>query len=130
MGSKTILVDREDVSNIELEEKVNFIFFVLHKMEISLEEIEICLPEDGKNLSTKNKLALRNLCNKFQITILDCGNEETQIFVKSDNQEQLIARWMPPEQIMRYDSAAERNKQLFLELHLKWWSLFEENKNE
>jgi|SRR3990167_2252806 len=127
MGSKVILIDREDIRKIEGEEKYNFIITILLSLGLPEERIEACYPADGEELSVQNKMCLRKLCQEFQITIVDDLDGGVKIYVTSEKEKTLIAEWKKCWYALRVDlEELDRSKRIFAELHANWWSLFED----
>jgi hypothetical protein len=126
MGSEIFLADREDFRKIEIQEQQNFILSILFSLGLPKEELDNCLVKD-KILSVEDKIKLIKLCENFQISIIDDTDGGIKIYVRSDNTEVLVAEWYKSNFILRIDhSMINRNKKLFVEIHTKWWSMFEE----
>lgn len=127
MGSKTILVDREDTRIVEGEEKYNFIITILLNLGLPEEEIEACYPADDEELSVQNKIKLRKLCDSFQISVIDDMDGGLKIYVTSENEKTLVAEWKKCWFMMKINNEElDRSKKIFAELHTSWWSVFEE----
>lgn len=123
MGSKTILVDREYVKALEIEEQLHFVFSILHSAGIPEEKLEPCFNND---FSVENKIALRKLCEKEQISIVD-ANGSLKIYIQDNGKDVLIAEWYIPIHTLRIDKdLSERSKKMFIEIKFKWWTIFEE----
>lgn len=117
-GSKTILSNREDVSDIEAEEQLNFVFYVLQASGIKEESLEACL-QDG--FSVRDKIKLRELCEREQISIVLEPDGSLRIYIRVDNQNELIAEWFRPIHTLRVDPPG-----IYVEILFRWWSLSEE----
>lgn len=126
MGSKTILSDREDIKNIEAEEQINFVFSVLQTSGVSEDKLEGCLTEE--NLSVKNKIIFRKLCEKEQISVVDNLDGSLKIYMKAEHQDVLVAEWFQPSYTLRIDnSVIDRSKRMFVEILFRWWTVFEDD---
>lgn len=127
MGSRPVLANREDVRMVEAEEQLNFVLSVLHASGVSEEKLQACLT-DGLLASVENKIAFRKICEKEQISIIDDSDGGVKLYMKSDNQDVLVAEWFKPSYILRTDhSVLDRSKKMFIEIHTHWWTVFEEN---
>lgn len=123
MGSKTIIADREDIEAVESEEQLFFVFSVLQSSGIPEEKLESCF-SDG--FSVENKIALRKLCDKEQISIIKDVNGSLKIYIQNN----LIAEWHTPTYILHVNkNAAEHSKKMFMEMRITWWT-FEEGEND
>lgn len=113
-------VDREDCTRIVLEEQYNFIRTVLTQIDLPVEE---CLPESMEEFEINNKIALRQILARFKISIQESFNGKIEIYLNQD----LIAYWNRPEIILRQElDQADPTKQLYLDLVLDFWSVFDE----
>ncbi len=118
--TKSILVDREDLKIVIEEERHNFIRNILLKMGIPVED---SLPEQLLNFSLDQKIKLRQILSKFQVSIEENVLTQTfEIYVDQD----LVAWWKAPQIILRQDlTQSVITKQLYAEIILNFWSLFE-----
>jgi hypothetical protein len=123
MNFKTILVDRCDIGHTKEEEQLTFIFSILSLCGIPEEQLSEAIPSD-EEFSVDNKIALRNICNKYQLTIFE-QQDEVRIYLKQE-EDQLIAIWYKPEIVYEIDLTAITYKKLFAKINFKWWSAFEE----
>lgn len=132
MGSNLILCDREDIRSVEAKEQLSFVFYVLESMGVPEEEILICKPENGV-LTVKQKSMLRDLCEHYNVTLLDDMDGGLKIYVEvtlEDGQtrrQTLVAEWKKPWFVLKADTAAlGRSKRYYAEIHTSWWSMQEE----
>lgn len=122
MGSKTIIVDREDIQLVEAEEQLFFVFSVLQISGIPEEKLEPCFC-DG--FSVKNKIAFRKLCEKEQISIVKDVDRSLKIYIQNN----LIAEWHSPTYVLHINkNTTEHSKKMFMEMKITWWT-FEEGEN-
>jgi hypothetical protein len=123
MEATILLNSNENTRRIEDEEKTRFVRLILEAMGLPLEDL---WDEDG-NLPIDNKIKFRALLSKYGVQVIDDTDGEVKIYVDKD----LVAIWEKPRYILRRDpSELDPTRKLFLEMHVKNWSLFEENNNE
>src|SRR3989344_1991051 len=95
MVQTTILLDREDTSKVEAEERNRWIKNVLLKIGIPLDD---AWPDE--NITVEQKIKLRKLLNKYDVIILDDGDRGTEIYVDKE----IIARWNKPTYKLKTDN--------------------------
>lgn len=118
-----ILANREDIRNIEEEERINFIRSVFHSMDLPIED---CFPEEGEWL-TEQKIKLRRVLSEFNIDLVENVDGSLKIFVDK----QVIAEWFKPMFYLKQDLSEPNPKnRLYAEVHTKSWSLFEDITNQ
>ena len=120
----TILLNHtEDTRQVEKEEMSRFLFDILDQMEIPVKEFW----ETGSQPSVDQKMKLRDVFSEYHIQTIDDLDGSLQIYV--DNQK--IAEWYKPTYKLKRDLAQrDPKKQLYLEMSVSCWSLFEENATE
>lgn len=125
MPSRIVLSNRENVKKVEIEEQLNFIFSVMLASGVPEAELDGCLT-DGE-MTIYNKISFRKLCEKFQISVVDDTDDGVKLYMKSGEEDILVAEWYKPTCILRIDhSIPDRSKKIFIEIHTRWWT-FEEN---
>ena len=123
MEATILLNSNENTRQVEDEEKTRFVRLILETMGLPLEDI---WDEDG-NLSVDNKIKFRALLSKYGVQVIDNTDGEVKIYADKD----LVAIWEKPKYVLRKDqSELDPTRKLFLEMHVKNWSLFEEINNE
>ena len=119
-----ILVNREDIRNVELEERINFIRSVFHSMDLPIEE---SFPENGEEWSTDQRIKLRKVLSEFNIDLVESVDGGVKIYVDK----QIIAEWFKPFFYLKQDlSEPDPKNRLYAEVHTKSWSLFEDIPDE
>ena len=117
MVQTTILLDREDTSKVEAEERNRWIKNVLLKIGIPLDD---AWPDE--NITVEQKIKLRKLLNKYDVIILDDGDRGTEIYVDKE----IIARWNKPTYKLKTDNGQiDPSKKLFLEMTTDAVSIFD-----
>lgn len=122
--NKLVLANREDIRKIEELERIDFIRSILLSMEIPIEN---CFPKNEEDeWSTENKIELRKILSKFKIDLVDDFDGGIKIFVDKE----AIAEWFKPSFVLKTDLSEPNPKnKLYAEIHLKSWSLFEEQES-
>jgi hypothetical protein len=119
---RSIFIDREDVKRVEEEESSLFLREFLEKMEIPLGE---CWPE--LELTLDQKVKLRDLLSKLDIDIIYDGDRGYEVYLGN----QLVAQWFKPRVLLRRDFGIKnQSKQLYYQINLKGWSVFEDMEKE
>lgn len=108
----------DNVRNVEMQEKLKFLLETFLHMSLPEEELEKVFGGDI-DLSVEQKLELKKILNKYNIR-LDY-TEGLDIYLD----EELIAQWHKPIYILKRDFSKERKKQLYLEMTIEKWSIFE-----
>jgi len=114
----TILLDSdENVVLVEAQESSRFIRSMLETMGIDLSEIWI-----DEKLNIDQKIKLRHVLSQYQVKIIDDSNNTLNIYLNQD----LIAKWYKPTYVIRYDnSETDSKKRFFIEMKVKYESIFE-----
>jgi len=125
---RVILANREDCRNVEAEEKYEFTLYVLESVGLPEEMLDECFPDNGyDNFSVEHKIKLRQLLATFDIAIIDDTGGGLKIYVDKD----LIAEWKKCKFCLRRDlSKVDPSKQLYVEIHEEFWTIFDENQEK
>lgn len=126
-AKKIIFINREDYRNVISTQQYDFIVWVLETM-LGPDELKESFPEEGFDAVTvQHRIQLRKLCDKFNISIVDDKNNGLKIYVDKT----LVGEWKKPWSIMKKDlEELDSSKCLFLEVHLDWWVIFEEDNGQ
>lgn len=110
----------ENTRQVIEEEKNKFFLSLLDEMGVSDPEFSDMV----EKISPVQKAKLRNLLAKFNIQVID-DMENMNIYVEG----KLVGKWNKPLFKIKIDPVQmDRKKQLYIELELDFWSIFEENK--
>lgn len=113
---QVLYIDREDYRKIEEEERNKFVKNVLLAMDLPIEDIW-----PGLELSTEEKIALRQLLGKYKVLIAGHGRD-VEIYVENE----LIAHWRQPRyRLMVDNSELDPSKKVFFEMTLDYSSVFD-----
>lgn len=121
----TILLNHtENVRLIEEEEKLRFFHTLLVEMDIPLDNIW----EDDTPLSVDQKIKLRDILTTYRLQVIDDLDGHMQVFFTDDDGKvQLVGEWHKCTYKLKRDlSQRDPKKQLYLEMEVNCWSLFEE----
>lgn len=119
---QTILCNREDIRKVEAEEQLHFLRSILE--EIGLTDLDEYFPEnnDPELYTVEQKIKLRQLLEKFQISVIDDRDGGLKIYVEKE----LIADWKKCRFAFREDLAElDRSKRIYAEIYIEYWSQFE-----
>lgn len=76
-----------------------------------------------ETLSVDDKIQLRRILRTYSIKIIDHSDGQLQFYVENE----LVGEWNKPEYKMKRDlSELDPNKKLYLEMHVDYWSIFDE----
>ena len=120
----TILLNYDvSIKQVEDEEKNRFLFSLLEQMGAPIQEFW-----GGENsLSVIQKIKLRNLLNAYDIKVIDDHDGQLQIYVAN----QLVGEWKKCTYKIKKDlQEVDPRKQLYLEMQVDCWSLFEETEQQ
>lgn len=119
----TILLNySENTKQIEEEEKQRFLKDLLEQMTVPIEEFWFV---DGP-LSIEQKIKLRSILSLYNIQVIDDLDGKLQIYVENEK----VAEWKKPIYKLKRDfSQLDTKKQLYLEMLIEYWSMFEEQEN-
>ena len=85
------------------------------------------LEDIGPEISVQDKIKLREICLKYNISIIEELDGSSKIYLGDD----VIASWFKPFIVLKRDiSIKDRRKQLYVEIHCNWDSVFEKETNE
>ena len=114
----TILLNyNENTKRVEEEEKNRFLKSLLDQMDINTDDIW-----NGEILSIEQRIKLRGILATYGIQIIDDLDGTLQIYV--DNEK--VAEWIKPTYKLKKDlRQIDPRKQLYLEMLIEYWSLFE-----
>lgn len=105
---------------VEKEEQDRFIRSLLDQMGVPVLEFW----HSDEPLSVEQRIKLRELLGAYHIDILDHKDGHLQVFVERE----LIAEWHKATYKIKQDlSQLDRKKQLYLEMNINCWSVFEED---
>lgn len=118
-----ILARRENYREVEEELKYKFVIHVLEFVGLPKDLLKECFPIEGiKNYSTDNKIKLREVLNKWGLSIVDNKNGELKIYVGNE----LIAHWKKSQIVFRRNSSRSKIKnQLYIEIQTDYWLVSE-----
>lgn len=116
----TILLNyNENFQNVEGEEKTRFLRGILEQMGLPIQEFW----ENDSMLTIEQKIKLRNLMSMYSIQVIDDRDGNLSIFVEGE----LVGEWYKCTYKLKRDPGQiDRRKQLYLEMDISYWSLFEE----
>ena len=120
----TILLNYDiSVKQVEEEEQTRFLHDLLEQMNVPVQEFWT----SENSLSINQKIKLRNLLHVFNIQLVDDRDGHLQVFFEN----QLIGEWKKCTYKIKKDlNSIDPRKQLYLEMQVDCWSLFEETVNQ
>lgn len=120
MESVILLNKNENTRKIEGEEKARFTQYIFEMLGLPLHDV---LDENGF-VKPEEKIKYNNILSSYSIEILDNIGEDLEIYLEN----KLIAKWEKPNYVLKKDcSQINPRKKLYLEMHLNYWSVLEEN---
>lgn len=117
----TILLDyNENTRRVEDEEKQRFLRSLLDEMGVPVQEIWT----DDSLLSAGQKIKLRSFLQTYNVSVIDDFDGGLKVLV--DNE--LIGEWKKCNYVLKKDlSQVDKKKQLYLEMQVDCWTVFEES---
>lgn len=118
----TILLDyQENVKKVEEEEKLRFLKDLLEQMGVPY--LEAFETPDNLDLTPAQRSKLKNILLTYNIQVIDDRAGYMKVYVEGE----LIAEWNKcTYKIKRDYSQLDRKKQLYLEMEINCWTIFEE----
>ena len=113
----TILLDRDEkTKEIEAQEQARFIKSILEALEIPLEW------NIDEPFTIDSKIQFRKALSEYKIHIANDMDGGIKIFVADE----VVAEWKKAKYVLKTDrSQVDPNKQLFLEMQVSVWSIFD-----
>ena len=127
----TILLNHDDnVLRIEDEEKARFLRTIIYQMfeevPAMVSELDKIWTEDAP-LSVSQKIQMRQFMNTYHIQVIDDLDGHMKVFVENE----LVGEWFKSKYKLRRDIAQlDLKKQLYLEMEINFWSVFESSKED
>lgn len=120
----TILLNYTDnTRQVEDEEKLRFLRGVLEQMGVPIEDF---WSTDGP-LSINQRIRLRGVLASYGVQVIDDLDGHMQVYVEGDP----VAEWFKCTYKLKRDlRELDPRKQLYLEMSINCWSLFEESENQ
>lgn len=120
MKSTLLLNYNENLKQVEEEEKNRFLRCLLEQMGVPILEIW----NSDEPLSLNQKIKLLSILSTYNIQIIDDLDGNLQIYVDTER----VAEWHKCTFKLKRDlSKIDQKKQLYLEMSIDCWSLFEES---
>lgn len=122
MKATILLNHNENTKQVEDEEKTRFLRNILDQIGIPIQEF---WTSDGP-LSVEQRINLRGILKTFGIQVIDDLDGNLTIYVENEK----VAGWNKPLYKLKRDlSELDRRKQLYLEMEISCWSLFDESED-
>lgn len=113
----------ENTRLVEEEEKNRFLHALLEQMGIPVAEF---WTNDSK-LTVDQRIKLRNILSTYNVQVIDDLDGHMQVYVEND----LVGEWHKCEYKLKKDlRQRDPRKQLYLEMQVNYWSIFEEQESE
>jgi hypothetical protein len=124
MKATILLNHTESTKQVEEEEKTRFLRSILEESGVPIQDF---WTEDGP-LSVEQKMKLRGILTTYGIQVIDDRDGRMQIWMSADGETQKVAEWFKCTYKLKRDlSVLDPRKQLYLEMLVSCWSLFEED---
>lgn len=125
MQGTILLNHNENIQQVEVEEKSRFLHGLLHQMFEDVPDVVSKIEEiwiDDSPLTVPQKIKMRGFMSTYNIQVIDDCDGRMRIFVEGE----LIGEWLKCKYKLRKDvSQIDPRKQLFLEMTVNCWSVFE-----
>jgi hypothetical protein len=125
MKGTILLNHNENTKQIEEEEKQRFLRNLLEQMQIPINDFWAT----DAPLSVDQTIKLRSILNSFRIQVIDDLDGHMQIFFIDDanGDYELVGEWHKCTYKLKRDlKQRDPRKQLYLEMEVNCWTLFEE----
>lgn len=119
MKATILLNHNENTAKVEEEEKTRYLRNILEQIGIPILEFW----ENDGPLSVEQRMKLRGILRTYGIQVIDDLDGHMQIYVDDE----LVAEWFKCRYKLKRDlRERDPRKQLYLEMEVNCWSLFEE----
>lgn len=119
MKATILLNHNENTHQVEEEEKARYLRSLLEQMGVPVQEFWT----QESTLSIDQRMKLRGLMATYGIQVIDDLDGHMQVYVEGD----LVAEWFKCTYKLKRDlRELDPRKQLYLEMEVNCWSLFEE----
>lgn len=120
----TILLNySESTRPVEDEEKLRFLRNVLDQMGVPIQDFWAT----DEPLSINQRMKLRGVLASYGVQVIDDLDGHMQIYVEGE----LVAEWFKCTYKLKRDlQQLDPRKQLYLEMMINCWSMFEESENQ
>lgn len=120
----TILLSRnENTKKVEEEEQYRFLRNLLEQIGLPISDFW----SSDSILTISQKIKLREILTTYSIQVIDDLDGHVQIYVENE----LVAEWQKPTYKLKRDlRELDRRKQLYLEMSIDCWSMFEDIQEE
>lgn len=123
MKATVLLNYDENTKKVEDEEKTRFLRNILEQMGVPIQEI---WPMDGP-LTIDQRIKLRGILATYSVQVIDDLDGHMQVYVEGEK----VAEWNKCTYKLKRDlRQLDPRKQLYLEMEVNCWSLFEESEQQ
>lgn len=123
MKGTLLLNHGENTRQVEEEEKSRFLYSLLEQMGVPVNEFW-----SGETvLTVPQRIKLRNILSTYNIQIIDDLDGHMQVYVENE----LVGEWNKATYKLKRDlRQLDPRKQLYLEMTVDYWSIFEQQESE
>ena len=108
----------ENVKQVEEEEKSRFLRSLLEQIGVPIQDFWTT----DNTLSTDQRIKLRSILATYNIQVIDNLDGHMQVYVEQE----LVGEWFKSIYKLKRDlQQLDRKKQLYTELSIKYWTIFE-----
>lgn len=123
MKGTILLNHNENTRKVEDEEKTRYLKGILDQMGVPI--LDFWTTDEP--LSVEQKIKLRGILATYQIQVIDDLDGHMQVYVEGEK----VAEWFKCTYKLKRDlRELDPRKQLYLEMEVNYWSLFEESEQE
>lgn len=123
MKGTLLLNHDENTKLVEEEERNKFLYALLEQIGIPVNEFWT----NDSVLTIEQRMKLRNILSTYNIQVIDDLDGHMQVYVEDD----LVGEWFKCEYKLKRDlRQRDLKKQLYLEMQVNYWSIFEEQESE
>ena len=113
----------ENTKLVEEEERNKFLYALLGQMGIPVSDFWT----NDSVLTVDQKIKLRNILSTYNVQVIDDLDGHMQVYVEDE----LVGEWFKCEYKLKRDlRQRDPRKQLYLEMQVNYWSIFEEQESE
>lgn len=123
MKGTILLNHNENTKLVEEEEKTRFLRGILEQMGVPIQEFWVT----ETSLSVDQRIKLRGILATYGIQVIDDLDGNMQVYVEGER----VAEWYKCSYKLKRDlREIDPRKQLYMEMQINCWSLFEEQEEK
>lgn len=124
MKGTILLNHNENTKKVEEEEMARFLRSILEELGVPIQDFWIT----DAPLTVEQRMKLRNIIAQYSVQVVDDLDGNMQIWFSADGETHKVAEWFKCTYKLKRDlRQIDPRKQLYLEMNINCWSMFDED---